>query len=161
MGDDFLRINFKKLLISVIIPLAIGFFSGFLIRDSVENYGGYVKPPFSPPAGVFAPVWTILYILMGVSTYLILDAEVPKEDKYKALFPYAITLILNFLWPIIFFNFDAYYAAFAIIIALLVWIIIAMVSFVKISPLAKNLMIPYLLWVIFASYLNLGVAILN
>jgi tryptophan-rich sensory protein len=115
------------------------------------------KPIFSPPSWIFAPVWFILYVLMGISAYLIWRLRT-KENVKKPLIFFFVQLILNLLWPIIFFGLGQYFWAFAEIMILLITIIMMILSFSKVSKASSYLLFPYLLWVGFASMLNLAIA---
>ena len=132
-----------------------------LVSGGMSAYKEFNQPPLSPPGWVFPVVWSILYLLMGYASYRVLVAEAPWEDRKRALTIYGIQLFLNFLWPIAFFRLEAYWLAFALLLALWVFIYLTMHLFSEIDETAENLLIPYLLWVTFASYLNLGVALLN
>ena len=155
-----MKINWKKLIVCLIIPLAIGglatLFSGGMSSYQITN-----QPPLSPPGWVFPIVWTLLYLLMGYASYRVLTSGADKEQIQKALRLYGVQLALNFLWPIIFFGFDAYLLAFMVLIGLWVLIFLTLQAFSKIDETAGNLLLPYLLWVTFAGYLNLGVYLLN
>lgn len=109
----------------------------------------------------FPVVWTILYVLMGVSAYRISQADADEADKERALSIYGFQLLFNFLWSIVFFNFNNFLGAFIVILVLWAMIIAMIITFRKIDPLAGNLQIPYLLWVTFAAYLNLAIYLLN
>lgn len=153
------RLNVKKLLISIGIALGVGVLSALLTMNSMEKYGSVNQPPLSPPAWLFPIVWTILFTLMGISSYIISQSESPY--KTRALAIYGIQLAVNFFWPLFFFGLQAYLFSFFWILALLLLIVLMISQFAKISKPAAWLMVPYLLWVIFASYLNFGVYILN
>lgn len=114
-----------------------------------------------PPSWIFPIAWAIFYAVMGFSAYLIHSANACYGRPKRALTLYWIQLAVNFSWSIVFFKFEALWAAFAVIITLLLLIIFMVISFKKISPLAGYINIPYLIWVIFASYLNLAAAIIN
>lgn len=148
----------KKLAISIAIPVISGFIIG-LISSSYTNYTELNLPSFAPPSILFPIVWTILYTLMGISAYLINDTKSYK--KRKALSIYKIQLIINLLWSIIFFVFNLKTLAFIWIILLIIAVISMIKSFYSISKLAGLLQIPYLLWLIFASILNLSILFLN
>ena len=156
-----MKINYKKLIISIIIPLLVGGISAFLTRDSMSTFERVAKPPLSPPGWLFPVVWTILYILMGIASYLVNTSKGPKTLSDSALAIYALQLVFNFFWSIIFFNMEAYLFAFIWLIALWLLILWTTVSFYKINKTAGLLMIPYLIWVAFAGYLNLGIYLLN
>ena len=147
-----------SLIICISIPLAVGSLSAFLTKDAM-NYSEIIKPGFAPPAFIFPIVWTILYILMGISSYIICSSDSPM--KQSALNWYAIQLLFNFIWSLIFFNLQNYLFAFIWLIALIICICIMIIKFYKISPTAAYLQIPYLLWCMFAAYLNFNIYLLN
>lgn len=153
------KIKWKSLLISLILSFGIGALSGFLTSGSMEVYKKLKQPPLSPPAVVFPFVWTVLFLLMGISAYLIYNEN--AYDSGKALLVYGIQLLVNFLWPIFFFNFHLYWFSFIWILLLWALIILMIKQFYNINKTAAYLQIPYLLWVTFAAYLNLSVALLN
>lgn len=166
--------NWRTLVICILIPLAVGTVAGLFTRGGMENFQAVNQPPLSPPAWVFPVVWTILYTLMGISSYLIYNGE-PKEknrnsslqntsestEKSKALTTYAYQLIVNFLWPFAFFLFQWYF--FALLWLGLLWVLVAkmILEFGNINKTAAALNVPYLLWLSFAGYLNLGIWLLN
>lgn len=152
-------IQWKPLLINLLIPLATGGLSGFLTKEHTSAFQNVRQPPLSPPGFLFPIVWTILFILMGISAYLIYTAE--SDQKQKALVFYGIQLAVNFIRPLIYFNFQNYLFAFILIILLWVLILAMILSFYQIDHTAAFLQIPYLCWVTFAAYLNCGVWILN
>ena len=156
-----MKLDIKKLLKNLAIPLLIGFIAGFLTRQGTENFALNVKhPPFAPPAVLFPIVWTILYALMGFSAYII-ESSPQTPQRNRALVLYYIQLFFNFLWSFIFFNFNNYLAAFVWIIALLILIIATTIEFYKIKPIAGYLMIPYIVWVSLAAVLNFSIYLLN
>lgn len=156
-----MKINWKQLIIAILIPLAVGGLSAFLTRGSMEAFQALEQPPLSPPGWLFPVVWTILYILMGIASYLIYTADKPASDKFVALGLYAFQLFFNFFWSIIFFNLEKYLFALVWLIAL--WLLIIMTILVSrtVSKPAAWLLVPYVLWVTFAGYLNLGIYLLN
>ena len=156
-----MKIKWKELIISLIIPLAVGGVSGFLNRDSMKSFESLNQPPLSPPGWLFPVVWTILYVFMGIASYLVYTSYATKRQKDTALTAYGVQLFFNFVWSFLFFNFGLYTFSFIWILILLALIILTAVLFSKISKPAAYLMIPYILWVTFAGYLNLGVTILN
>ena len=119
------------------------------------------KPPLSPPGWVFPIVWTILYLLMGIASYLVLTAGKDSQETGRALIFYAVQLAVNFFWPILFFTFGLYAASFIWLVLLWVLIVTVIYLFGEISQSSAYLLVPYLLWVTFAGYLNLGVWLLN
>lgn len=155
-----MKINFKKLLLSISIPLVVGGLSALITKDSMNIYENLNTPPLSPPGFIFPIVWTILFILMGISFYLTTLFN-DGEEKENAQKIYIIQLILNFIWSIVFFNYNNFILSFIILIILWLFILKMIISFYKINPIAGYLQIPYLLWVTFAGYLNLMIIILN
>lgn len=153
-----MKLNIKSLVISIAIPLLLGAFVGLLTAGTM-NYNELILPSFAPPAIVFPIVWTILYILMGISAYLIYEKKAYYQKK--ALFIYKVQLIVNLLWSIIFFLLDLKVLAFIWILLLIVLVIFMIKEFYQISKPAAYLQIPYLLWIIFAAILNLSIIFLN
>ncbi len=153
-----MKIYWKKLLFCIAVPLAVGGLSAFLTRDSMETFKELNQPSLSPPPWLFPVVWTILYILMGVASYIIL---VSKKENRSALTVYAIQLAFNFIWPLIFFNMRNYLFAFIWLVALWALIAATIYFFRKISKPAAYLLLPYIIWVTFAGYLNYSIYILN
>ncbi len=152
----------KPYFISILISLGVGGLSAFLTKNSMDIYEEINQPPLSPPSILFPIVWSILFVLMGISAAIIYTYKEEEPAAVKdALVVYAISLFFNFFWTIIFFNMQAYLFAFVWLIALWILIILTITSYKKISPLAAYLQIPYLIWVTFAAYLNLGVWVLN
>ena len=153
--------NSLKLLLCIIIPLAIGAVSGIATTSGIDTwYVNIEKPSFNPPNYLFGPVWTTLYILMGISFYMILQAQ-KNELRTKAIAVFCIQLFLNFCWSFLFFKFQLLGLAFIEII--LIWLSIAamIIIFFEINKTAALLQIPYLLWVSFASVLNGTIWLLN
>lgn len=149
-------------IIAIIIPLATGGFSAFLTKDNMNIYGEINTPPLSPPSFLFPVVWTILYVLMGISSAFIWFQRADnKEQADKGLLIYAASLVFNFIWSLIFFNFRLYLFSFIWLVVLLVLIVLTIINYKKLLPLAAYLQIPYLLWVAFAGYLNFGIWMLN
>lgn len=155
------KINLKSLVICIIIPLAIGGLAALLTMGSMQDFEALNKPPLSPPAWLFPVVWTLLYALMGVASYLVLEAPSAHGAKKDAFKIYFLQLAFNFFWSIIFFTLGAYEIAFAWLLILLALIVITTVRFWRISRAAGILMLPYIAWVTFAGYLNLAIAYIN
>lgn len=153
-------INLKRLLIAILIPEAVGLLSSFVTGNIGDAYTSYTKPPLSPPGILFPIVWIILYALMGIASYIIYDARRSEKQK-EALTFYGLQLAANFIWPVIFFRFEAYWVAVVVILILLALVLITAIKFKEISSTAFWLLVPYVVWLIFATYLNVGVAILN
>jgi len=155
------RTKLFKLLVSLILPLGLGFTAGLLTAKAIpEWFATLNKPSFNPPAYLFGPVWTALYLLMGVSMFLIWNTA-KTELRQKALIVFGIQLFFNFWWSILFFSFHAIFLS--IIDILLMWFLILYMIFLfkKIKPIAAYLQIPYLLWVTFATILNITIYFLN
>ena len=156
-----MKINYKLLTICIIIPLAVGSLSGYISASAMDSFRLLNKPPLSPPGFLFPIVWTILYILMGIASYLVLTSGQSKTKIKDAMITYGLQLFFNFFWSIIFFNLEWYMLAFVWLVVLWVLIFNTIISFYEISKTAAYLLIPYLLWVTFAGYLNLGIYLLN
>ncbi|MBQ8827413.1 MAG: tryptophan-rich sensory protein [Oscillospiraceae bacterium] len=155
------KINLTDIFIWVISAELVGVLSALLSGGFSDFYDRYIQPPLLPPSWLFPVVWTILYALMGFSAYLVYSSDGSRSEKSKALRAYIIQLALNFSWSIIFFRFEALWLAVIVIIALLAAVIVMTVRFYRIVPLAGYLNIPYIIWLAFASYLNIAAALLN
>lgn len=152
----------KPYVISVAIALAVGGSSALLTAGSMDLYSEIVQPPLAPPSFLFPVVWTVLYILMGISAAMIyLEKDKMPREVSRALLVYALSLFLNFFWSIIFFNMRAFLFSFIWLVLLWAAIIAMIIKFCRIRPLAGILQIPYLLWVTFAGYLNFAIFLLN
>lgn len=149
--------KFKNYALSIIIPLALGGIVGFLISGSMD-YDMLDQPPLSPPSILFPIVWTLLYVLMGISFGILRDKHLDDSDV-KLI--YYVQLIVNLLWPIAFFVLKWRLFAFIWILILDALVVLMIFTFYKRNKTAALLQLPYLAWVLFASYLNLGVYILN
>lgn len=152
------KINWKRLIIIIIITFIVGSFFSFFTMNNMDTFKE-LKKPINVPGILFPIVWSILYLLMSISCYIITT----KDDKSKdnAIIWYGIQLVINSLWSLIFFGFSAYLFAFIWIILLLAIVIIMIAKFYKIDKMASYLNIPYVLWILFAGFLNLGIYILN
>ena len=151
----------KTYLFWIFLSEAVGALAGWLTRDGTALYSEtMIKPPLSPPAIVFPIVWTILYALMGISAARIRLAPNSRAQNQGINF-FIAQLIVNFFWSLIFFNAQSYGLALIWLILLLVLVFGMILSFRKTDRLAALLQIPYLLWLIFAAYLNWGVWVLN
>ena len=147
-----MKINKRLLAICIAIPLLVGIISALLTSGSMENFATLNKPFFAPPAWLFPVAWTILYVLMGISSYLILTSGANLGKIEEAV---------NFLWPTIFFNLEWYFFAFLWLILLWVLVALMILKFKDISKIAAYLIIPYILWLTFAGILNLSIWFLN
>ena len=148
-----MNIKWKPLLIALGIPLAVGGLAA-LLSGGMADYEYLNQPPLAPPGWIFPIVWSILYLLMGYASYRVLYSGGSIPQIRRALFVYGIQLFLNFLWPILFFGFEWYLAAFILLLILWAAILVTMHQFSRLDEVAGNLLIPYLLWVTFAGYLN-------
>ena len=145
----------------IAIPLLVGAVASFITGGGMEMFETLNKPPLSPPGWLFPVVWTILYTLMGIASYLVVTSGAEKEEIQKALTVYGYQLAVNFLWPTFFFNFRWYLFSFLWLVLLWVLIVVTLRRFWDISRAAGLLLVPYLLWVTFAGYLNFGIWWLN
>ena len=155
------KIRWKELLLSLAIPLAVGGLSSLITKDAMENFGMLRQPLLSPPAWMFPVVWTALYLLMGLACYQVVTSDASAPRRRRALTFYGLQLAANFLWSLLFFLLGLYLTAFLWILVLWLLIFVCTLLFRYIRSSAGKLMIPYILWVTFAAYLNLGVYLLN
>lgn len=153
------KINITELLIFIVSAELTGALSRLLSGNSFEFFEILTKPPFSPPGWIFPIVWFILYALMGFAAYLIYKSD--SKGRNSALVIYWAQLFLNFLWSIVFFRFNLTGLSVAVILALLVMVTFMIFKFGKINTKAAAINIPYLLWLLYASYLNIGILLLN
>ena len=151
----------KALIICLLIPLAVGGLAAALTMGSMEQFAALAQPPLSPPGWVFPVVWTILYLLMGWASFLIWKSGAPQAAKKRALGLYGMQLAVNFVWPLLFFRAGLYGFALLWLVILLVLVAETMLAFGRIDRRAAWLLAPYLLWLLFAAYLNAGVWLLN
>ena len=153
----------KGYAIAIIIPLIIGGISAFITRDAMDKFQELNQPFLSPPSWVFPVVWTILYILMGIASYLIYKNKnvFYYKERENSLILYAVQLVFNFIWSILFFNMKVFTFAFVWLLVLWILILLLIINAKKVNKVASYLLIPYLLWVTFAGYLNLMISILN
>ena len=153
--------NFLKLVVSIVICFLPGIIGGFFTTNNLYPwYDTLVKPFFNPPSWVFAPVWTILYTLMGISLFLVIKSEKSINNTQGLIF-FIIQLILNGLWSILFFGLHQIFWAFVLIILLIAFICLTIWKFYTVSKPAAFVLLPYLLWVSFAAVLNFTLYLLN
>lgn len=145
----------KSLLAFILLPLGVGLLSSVFTSNGMAMFATYDKPPFAPPGWLFAPIWTILYTLMGISSWIIYNSD--SENKEQALSIYIYQLVVNFLWPVFFFSFQWYFLSLLWLILLWILVAIMIVRFYRITPVAGLLNIPYLIWLTFAAYLNASI----
>ncbi len=154
--------TFVKLAVAIIVTQLAGIIGSLFTFSAIPTwYATLTKPALNPPSWVFGPVWTTLYVLMGVSAFLIWQKGWQRKDVKVALSVYGIQLILNALWSIVFFGMQSPGLALVNIALLFISIVLTMVLFYKLSRPAMYLLIPYILWVSFASYLNYAIYALN
>jgi translocator protein len=156
------KTDYKKLAAAVLVCLSAGFIGSFFTMSSIPIwYATIQKPTFNPPNWVFGPVWTTLYVLMGISAYLVWMKGWDKKEVRNALAIFAVQLVLNTLWSIIFFGANKLFYAFVEIVFLWMAIVATLFLFNRISRNAALLLVPYLLWVSFAAFLNYSIWQLN
>ncbi len=151
----------KSYIVGILIPVAVGLLAALFTRGNMDIYQSIQKPALAPPAILFPIVWTILYILMGISSTLVYNSDSDSTTKTGALFIYGLQLAVNFFWSIFFFNLEAYLFSFVWLVILWLLIVLMILRFRRINPTAAWLQIPYLVWVTFAGYLNLSIYLLN
>ena len=151
-----------KLVISILIPLIAGFIGSFATVDGITNFFNVlIKPAWTPPAWAFAPIWTTLFILMGIALFLVWRKGFERRDVKIAMGIFGVQLILNILWSVIFFGLRSITGGLIEIIFLWIAILINIILFYRISKAAGILLIPYIVWVTIASYLNYTIYLLN
>lgn len=153
--------SITDLLISIAAAELVGLVSGLLAGNIGAVYQTFFLPPLAPPGWVFPVAWILLYAMMGTAAWMIFSFPAPAARKKKALIFYAAQLAVNFSWSIVFFRFGMLWGALAVIILLDILVALTMVKFFHIRKTAAYLLIPYLLWILFATYLNGGIALLN
>jgi len=147
--------------VSILISLGTGLLSALITSGSMDIYSRVETPPLSPPPILFPIVWTVLYILMGISAAMIYTSAADGKKKKAALTVYGISLFFNFGWSLFFFSLQAFLFSFIWLLILLILIIKTVFDYYSVNKTAALLQIPYILWVTFAGYLNLGIWLLN
>ncbi len=151
-----------KIIIAVTVCLCIGFFSGFATQSSIDTwYATLNKPFFNPPNWIFAPVWTILYILMGISAGIVWSKGFYHKWVQTAMYHFLFQLLLNGLWSIVFFGYKSPGLALLVILALVILLLLTIKWFKVVNKSAALLLLPYLIWVLFATVLNFSIWQLN
>jgi benzodiazapine receptor len=157
-----MKLNFSKLLPSLTLPLVVGLSSGYLTYHSIESwYQTLTSPPLTPPNWVFGPVWTMLYLTIGLSLYIFWESKAKETLKNHSYTIFILQLVANFCWSFLFFGLHSPLLALIDILLLLALIVANIYYFYQGSRYSAYLLIPYLLWVAFATYLNIGFLILN
>ena len=157
----FKTLHVKKLILSFLIPFGVAFLSEILTKNAMEEYANLASPPLSPPGVVFPIVWAVLYFLMSLSLYGIANSTAPQPKKSLCYLIFGLQLFFNFAWTILFFVFGLHTFSAVWLTILIALIILNILAFYRISKASAYMLIPYLLWCIFALYLNIGIAILN
>lgn len=155
------KIKWSDLIIFVVSAELVGAMAGILAGNSFSFYKELVKPPLSPPGWVFPLTWAVLYALMGISAYIIHTSDAEDDEKRSAFIIYGAQLAVNFFWTIAFFRLRSIGLSVGVILLLLILIAAMILRFRRVSKAAAYLNIPYLLWTIFAAYLDIGVLVLN
>lgn len=155
------KLHIQGAIISAGIALLVGMLSGLLSGNQGTVYQSLRLPPYSPPPWLFGVVWPILYILMGISAYIIYISIANSHDKNLALITYTVQLFINFSWSIVFFRYEEFGWAVVVLALLLFLVALTLMFFYKISRLAALFIIPYFIWLLIAYYLNIGVFVLN
>ncbi len=156
-----LKLSIPVFLVCLIGPLAVGAIAGFATKSAIQNWYVFLnKPDLLPPNSWFGPVWTLLYLLMGLTLFLVLR-QLNYQNYKQALKVFLVQLCLNFFWSFLFFKFQLLGIALIEIVLLWISILVMIVHFYRIKPIAGLLNIPYLIWVSFATYLNASIYYLN
>jgi len=151
-----------KLVVSILVCQWAGIVGSLFTSPAIASwYATLEKPSFNPPNWIFAPVWTLLFLLMGIALYFVWNSEIESNKKRIAILIFAVQLVLNIFWSILFFGLQSPLYAFIEIIILWLAILLTIISFYKISKPAAELLLPYILWVSFAAVLNFSILILN
>lgn len=156
-----LKKNRGLLILCLLIPLAVGGLSALLTGGGMERFEVIRKPPLTPPGWIFPPAWSILYLLMGLASYMALTSGREAAEIRAAHIVYGVQLAMNLLWSLFFFNLSTYLFSLLWLVALWLLILLCLILFCRLKHAAGWLMLPYLIWVAFAGYLNLGVYLLN
>lgn len=153
--------NIWKLIISIGVTLGVGLLGSRFTIPNLDWYNQLLKPSFAPPYSWFAPVWTILYLLLGISTYLVWKEGTGRKDVQRALITFLLQLVFNILWSIVFFGMQSVLGGLLIILILWVLIMMMVKAYYRLLPVAGIMNLPYLLWVTFAMMLNFAIWRLN
>ena len=147
---------------SILIPLLVGYIGAIVTLSQISTwYSTLAKPWWSPPNWLFGPIWTTLYVLMGIGLFLVWREGIHRRDVRFAILIFAVQLVLSLLWSVVFFSFHALFGSFIIVMFLWLAILANIIAFLIISKWAGLLLVPYIIWVSIASYLNYSVYLLN
>ena len=158
---QFKQFQWKTFWYSFALKFLFAIGGGIVTYAGMPQYEAAVHPALTPPSWLFPVVWTILFVLMGIASYLIYRQGTEDPQVRQALVIYGIQLLFNFFWPIFFFRFGWYLFSFFWLVILWVLILVMISKFRKIDETAAKLLVPYLLWVTFAAYLNFGVFLMH
>lgn len=151
-----------RFVVSVLIPLLVGFLGSITTLASIPTwYATLIKPSWAPPNWLFGPIWTTLYVLMGIALYLVWREGLDRRDVKFAILIFAVQLILNLSWSVVFFGYHALFGSFVLVMLLWLSILANIIAFYVISKPAGYLLVPYIIWVSIASYLNYTIYLLN
>lgn len=152
----------KQLIMCIALPVILGMVSGFLTKHATHQYTHLILPSFAPPRWIYGIVWYVLYVLMGIASYMVWSKKnVSCVRRNTALKYYGIQLAVNFIWPLIFFNLCHLALSFAVIMVLMFLVFITTYAFYKVHKTAAYLMIPYCLWIVYAAFLNHCIYLMN
>jgi tryptophan-rich sensory protein len=147
---------------SILIPLVIGYIGAIVTLPQISTwYSSLSKPWWSPPNWLFGPIWTTLYLLMGIALFLVWREGLHRRDVRFAILIFGVQLVINLLWSVVFFSFHALFGSFILVMLLWLAILANIIAFLIISKWAGLLLVPYIVWVSIASYLNYSVYLLN
>lgn len=161
MAENEKRSPIRQLALSLALTLGAGVIAWLFSMNAKTIFESLRQPPFSPPSWLFGPVWAVLYILVGVAFFFVIKKGTENPAVKSAVNYFIIQLVFNILWSVLFFTLNLRIAAFVDIIILLIYIVITTIKFFRIDKTAGILMLPYLIWVVYAAALNLGIVILN
>ena len=155
-----------RVAVCIAVPLGGGFLVSLLTRNAMDQFGMLKQPALAPPAWLFPVAWTLLYVLMGVASYLIYLSlikakKAERKDALAALVVYGVQLLFNFIWTPLFFNAGLYWVAFAVLVIMWLLEIALLILAFKVNRVAFWCLVPYILWTSFAAYLNVSIALLN
>lgn len=156
-----MKAKYRTLAVCIAIPLAAGGLAALLTGGGMEEYGSLEQPPLSPPGWLFPVVWSLLYIMMGAASWLVLRSGAPRWELRSALTLYGVQLAVNAVWPLLFFGLGLYLISLLWLVLLALLVLVTLLRFARLSSAAAWLLVPYLLWTLFAAYLNFGVYLLN
>ena len=155
------KMNWLLLMTFIILTEGVGSLSGYLAGNSREVFRVLNQPALAPPGWVFPIAWTLLYALMAVAACRAYTHSKSARNDSSPLYFYLVQLFINFSWSIVFFRWNSLWGSVVVILLLDLAVLLTMQNFKKYSPLAQKLMIPYLLWILFATYLNIHIALIN